>query len=87
MNQSLNIHLKPYETINLDLDIETINNLNEIAKELNMSVETLCEKFFLNAVSKEIEINELKKLSNDEILNNHWIICENKIPKVRIIPL
>jgi hypothetical protein len=79
--------LKPYVNVDVDLSEKDILHLKEMANHLNMTIDQLIEKILQDAVAEEIEVEEFKKLPDEEWFKHHWILCENGVPKIRVIPL
>ena len=77
--------MKPYETIELELDELTIKDLNEKAKELNMTFDELVGAILESHISTKVTISDYKKLIEDyeednkknEFLSNFYSIIDS----------
>ena len=83
--------MKPYETIELELDAETIQKLNEMATEMNMSFDDVVNHILESYISKKITIDDYKQLIEDyandgEFLKEFYTIIDsygNPIARIR----
>jgi len=57
--------MKPYETIELELDQETIDNIKEIAANMNMTFDEVVSQILEGYISKKITIDDYKNLIED----------------------
>jgi hypothetical protein len=83
----MNLEIKPNVNIDLDLTEENLSHLKEWSERLNMSIDQLIEKILENSVAEEIEVKDFQKLPDEEWFKHHWILCEDGVPKVRVIPI
>jgi len=84
--------IKPYATVELDLDQETTDKLNQLAEEKNMSVDCLINHLLIDMVSKEINVEDIKDINILDVFDNnpdikYWLIKKNGVPIWRVTPV
>jgi uncharacterized coiled-coil protein SlyX len=83
----MNTNFTKMETIELDFEEKSLEELNEIATENNLTIDEVVRHILIDQFSKVIESADIGTISDEVLLSNYWIVTENGVPKARIIPI
>jgi len=83
--------MRKYETLDLEFEQETLDKLNLLAKDLNMTLDELVNEILENYISKRISVEEyknlLKKNAGETLKNFYTIIDDSGEAIARVRPL
>jgi len=78
--------MKPYVDIEIELEEEEISQLNELAKEYNMTLNEFINQILKEKMSVKINFDEIKTLTKDDLKSNIYMVFDNGNPIAMIEP-
>lgn len=78
--------MKPYVDIEIELEEEEISQLNELAKEYNMTLNEFVNQVLKEKMSVKINFDEIKTLTKDDLKSNIYMVFDNGNPIAMIEP-
>lgn len=78
--------MKPYVDIEIELEEEEISQLNELAKEYNMTLNEFINQILKEKMSVKINFDEIKTLTTEDLKNNIYMVFDNEKPIAMIEP-
>ena len=78
--------MKPYVDIEIELEEEEISQLNELAKEYNMTLNEFINQVLKEKMSVKINFDEIKTLTKDDLKSNIYMVFDNGNPIAMIEP-
>lgn len=77
--------MKKYVDETLNLDQDTIDLLNNTAKENNATLDEVINEILIEYISERITFNEFKKLTKNDF-NKFYIVTDKDVELFQIIP-
>ena len=78
--------MKPYVDIEIELEEEEISQLNELAKEYNMTLNEFINQILKEKMSVKINFDEIKTLTTEDLKSNIYMVFDNGNPIAMIEP-